>query len=78
MNDTFIHLCQPNLFEQVVSDIDLRTEESIGQTQIPALKKHTLLQKSVNKQIRRIILYPNYGQKENKVVLSILDCVSVS
>lgn len=43
MNDTFIYSCQPNLFEQVVSDTDLQTEDSIGHTQISGLMKLTLL-----------------------------------
>lgn len=40
---TFNHACQPILFEQVVSDTGLGTEEWIRQTQIPALTKLTLL-----------------------------------
>lgn len=34
---TLICSSQPTLFEQVVSDTDLRTEELTGQTQTPAL-----------------------------------------
>lgn len=31
MKDTLFHSCQPTVFEQVVSDTDLGTEEWIGQ-----------------------------------------------